>query len=605
MVTLRHHEVLLSSCIALTMGFLVTPLISAIFDDALLSQDVPSTALRGVLRPANSSLTGQFTYEAYNHLWHDRPLPAFTAPGFAMLPLVPNNTTKPLPNQEDWVTNAEEVGDDWKTNIEAWTANTTLFEAEMECEPSAPILIETTTDLRIRVNITSIGGEYSVNLCDQKERNFTLPEVLKTPIDPPNSHDESPCDGYTTFITPWTAIAQRVDSGPHSVNGSEVYLFGWASSASMEWPYRDLGPHPTNITAIFCTTRYYSQTLTATFEMPKGNLTEVYHRGAREPFLDLLNFDAIINGDTGASPTDANNDDSIFGYRPAQTPNDDTQLLLRFGVRDSYFDHNPFVTNTEYNSDTSSHSTVYIDNINGLPGFALSRTPLAMLATLLDPTKLASIYRMALQTMFALAVTQEMVSVDQNSSDTIPVTRTVFLKGFKVNTPWARGAQGGLVMVVLMAALLAVLMRQRPCNLDGEPNSLAEALRLLAASPEVCTEMENAEFHRPEKLAEVLNDGQGLYTLHLIPGHGPRILRTSAAVQWHSQPLTPGKPNQEPWMGQLWQLRFITGLIFLTFFWVVGLLMSAAFAISRTAHGKHFSYLILIIDLINQSINPV
>lgn len=157
-----------------------------------------------------------------------------------------------------------------------------------------------------------------------------------------------------------------------------------------------------------------------------------------------------------------------------------------------------------------------------------------------------------------------------------------------------------MVVVALMAALLTELMRRRPCNLDGEPNSLAEALRLLAASPEVCTEMDNAEFHRPEELAEVLNDGQGLYTLDLVPGHGPRILRTSAAFRKHSGPLTPGKPNQEPWTGQLWQLKSTTGLIFLTLFLVVGLLLSVAFGFSRTALGKHFSFLILMLfDSIN------
>lgn len=600
MMTFRHHEVLLSSCIALTMGFLVTPLISAIFDDALLSHDIPATALRGVLHPVtvNSTLSGQFTYEAYNNLWHDRPLPAFTEPEYAMLPLVPNNTTKPLPTQEDWVTNTEEVGDDWKTNIEVWTANTTLFEAEMECEPAAPIVVETITGHRIRVNITSKGGEYSVNLCDQKERTFTITEALRMPFDPittrsPISYGELPCDGYTTFLTPWTSIAQRVNSSRRSPNGSEVYLFGWASGPSSSWPYLDLGPHPTNITAIFCTTRYYSQPVTATFEMPHGKPVEVNRTSVREPFLDLLNFDAIINGVTQASPTDANNaDDSIFGYRPAQAPNDDSQLRLRFGDRSSTID-GLFVTNAEYNSDKSSHSEVYIDNINGLSGFALSRTSLDMLPTLLDPNNLTSIYRTALQTTFALAVTQEMVSVDQDASDTIPVTRTIFLKGFKVNTPWARGAQGGLVVVALMATLMTVLIRRRPCNLDGEPNSLAEALRLLAASPEVCTEMENAEFHRPEELAKVLIEGQGLYILDLVPGHGPRVLRTSAAFRNHSQPLTPGKPNQEPWTERLWQLRFMTGLMFLTFFWVVGLLLSVAFAYSQTADGKCFSCQIL------------
>lgn len=532
MVLFRHHQVLLSSCITLTMGFLVTPLISAIFDDALLSYDIPATALRGVLRPvtANSTLSGQFTYEAYNIFWRNRTLPPFTEPEYAMLPLIPNNTTKTLLNQEDWVTNTEEDGDDWKSNIEIWTANTTLFEAQMECEPTDRIDFKTRKNSGVSVNITSTSGEYSVNICDRKKLDPEIPKSLfaSNTTHSPISDDQFRCDGYTRFIAPWTAIAQRVNSSSRTVNCSEVYLFGWASGPSKYWVSEDPAPPPTNITAIFCTTRYYSQSVTATLEMPNGKLVKVHRTGVREPFLDLLNFDAIINGDTGAlaaSLIDPNNaDDSSFGYRPAQAPNDDSQLQQRFDLR-------PWYANVLFGSDTdqSSHSMVYIDNINGLPGLALSNVSKDALPTQFDPKELESTYRKALRKIFAIAVTLEMVSVDQNALDTISVMRTIFRKGFKVNTPWARGAQVGLLVVVLMATLLIVLMRRRPCNLDGEPNSLAEALRLLGASPDLCTEMENAEFHRPEELAEVFNDGQGLYTLDLVPGYGPRILRTSAA----------------------------------------------------------------------------
>lgn len=602
MVTFRHHQVLLSSCIALTMGFLVTPLISTMFDEALLSHAIPATALRGVLRPvtANSTLSSQFTYEAYNNFWRNRTLPPFTEPEYAMLPLIPNNTTKAFLNQEDWVTNADEDGDDWKTNIEEWTANTTLFEAQMACEPTKRIVFKIRKDSSISVNITSKGGEYSVNICDWEEPNPEIPKKLfaSNTTRFPISDDEFQCDGYTRFIAPWTAIAQRVNSSSLAVKGSAAYLFGWASGPSRYRLSPGPAPPPTKITAIFCTTHYYSQTVTATFEMPNGKLVKLHHTGVREPFLDLLNFDAIINGDTEAltaSPIDPNNaDDSIFGYRPAQAPNDDSQLQQRFDLR-------PYYANVLYGTDTdkSSHSMVYMDNINGLPGLALSNVSKDALPTQLDPKELESTYRKTVQKLFAIAVTLEMVSVDQNAIDTISVMRTIFRKGFNVNTPWARGAQGGLVVVALMATLLILLTRRRPCNLDGEPNSLAEALRLLAASPEVCTEMENAEFHRPEELAEVLNDGHGLYALDLVPGYGPRILRTSAAFRKHSEPLTPGKPNQQPWTGHLWQLRFMTGLIFLTFFWVVGLLLSVAFGFSRTPHGKHFSCLILMCDSIN------
>lgn len=618
---------MLSSCIALSMGFLVTPLIAGIFDDALLPRLVPDTDIRGALRPVtpNSTLSGAFTYTAYHAEWLNGSFPAFTTPEYAVLPVGLDYT-------------GETFGG------ETWTAQTTLYEAELTCERAGSIVITSSNDTGISANITSRDGAYHVNLCDQREKNFALLQYiadvnaahaaqvralasaqasaqvfrgnrasqviqtgqnfaafqgaapltrsLSTRSDEPNLQ----CHGFTTFITPWTAIAQRVLYAPTAVNGSDVYLYGWASGASPSWPSTDSAPHPTNITALFCTTRYYSQAVTAIFGMPDGNVIGVNRTGVREPFIDLLNFDEIINGETGAlaTPPEAKNSDgAIFGlgYRPAQAPNADSQLQRWLGVRPANVS-SLFVVIEENEIDTSSHSSVYIDNVNGLPGLALSDLSPDNFGELLDPMKLAEVYQSALRTMFALAVTGEMVYVDsRNSSNFVPVMRSIWVKGFRVNTLWARGSQGGLLVVVMMAILLTVMTGRRPCNLDGEPNSLAEALRLLAASPEVSAEMENAEFHDPKDLVEVFKEGGGYYVLDLVPGQGPRVLRTTA-VRKHSRLQAPGKGKQEPWMEQLWQLRVISGMAFMTFFGVVGVLLAVAFAYSRSTDGKYISDLI-------------
>lgn len=334
------------------------------------------------------------------------------------------------------------------------------------------------------------------------------------------------CHGFTTFITPWTAIAQRVLFGPGAEDGSDVYLYGWASGSSPSCPSTDSAPQPTNITALFCATRYYSQPVTASFRLP-GYVISLNQTGVREPFDNVLNFDAIINGETGAlaTPIDAKNSDGAIiglGYRPAQAPNADSQLQRRFGVRPANMTA-LFRVIDENEIDTASHSSVYIDNVNGLPGLALSHVSADNLEELLDPTKLAEVYESALQTMFALAVT-----------------------GFRVNTLWARGSQAGLIAVAMMTTMLTVTIRRKPCNLDGELNSLVEALRLLAASLELTAEMGNAEFHHPKDLIEVFNDGEGRYTLDLVPGRGPRVIRASAVLD-HSRLPAPAHREQEPW----------------------------------------------------------
>lgn len=608
------------------MSFLVTPLISGIFDDTMLLRTVADTGTRATFHPfnENSTLSGAFTYVAYHVNWLSGSFPEFTTPTFALLPV---NSHPRLVGKE------------------TWTAETILFEAKLVCEKAASINIQSTESDGITVKIVSQGGAYTVTLCDQKKKNFALlqhiaevnaahaasvappppslpfaisfgptRETLQTtnptslannrlgrpirrsaprpttisPRQVGSAADNETCDGFTTFITPWTAIAQRVLGAQTGGNASEVYLYGWASGVNPPWPTIDSAPRPTNITALFCRTNYYSQRVAANFSMPDGIVEGVNRVGTRNTFVNLRNFDQIINGEMAALSTPVLAKNAVgdlfgLGYQPAQVPNADSQLQRKLGVRPKNVTK-LFVTVEEGLIDASSHSSVYIDNVNGLPGLALSDRTLDNLGELLDPKKLAAAYERALQTMFALAVAVEMVQPDEDSPEAVAVVRRLLTKGYVVNNLWARGSQGGLAVVVVAATLLAVSISRRSCKLDGEPNSLAEALRLLAASPDVSVEMENSEFHDPKALLRVFKEGGGKYTLDLVPEQGSRVRASN--VRKHAKLPANIDGKRRPWRKQLWALRGISGIGFLTFFGVVGVLLSIAFAYSRSHGGE-------------------
>lgn len=158
-----------------------------------------------------------------------------------------------------------------------------------------------------------------------------------------------------------------------------------------------------------------------------------------------------------------------------------------------------------------------------------------------------------------------------------------------MNKAWAQGTLAGLVFTMVLVAILTVVLRRRPCNLDGEPNSIAAALRLLYHSPDLCRKMENSEFHPPRKIQEVLDGGDERYKLELVPGEGPRIRVFGGGDGRSSKELLPPPEetyfpsayNQKPWA-----LRMVPGVSFLTCFILVTLILIATFSYARTHDGK-------------------
>lgn len=561
----RHYVVMLSSCITVLISFLITPLISGMFDDRILERFVPGNATRGRVLPGSGesqTLSADFTYVAYDYAWLGGALPAFTTPEYAVLPVV----------------NGTRVDD----GGESWRAESTLFEAELTCETAASIDVSYSQDRGVSMNIASQTGGYTIHLCDQSiKRTVRMKTVLKLP-----AYD---CDAYTTFITPWTSIATRMASHDNKnqgwKNGSAVYMYAWASGPDPSWQSTPGAfPLPTNVTALFCMTSYYSQPVTANFTMPYGQVRHVDRTGDRTLFIDVANFDEVIDGQWDAVSIQIDNGTLGLGHLPSQVPNVDSQLRRRFGPRPANLTKY-FGPDREDVIDASSHSLVYITNVYALSGFALSNRKPDNLGDLLDPKTLAAAYKTALQALFAIAITSELVDLRGDNIETVPVMRRVWSKGFIVNHIWARGSQGGLVAVILMVVVLILMIERRPCNLDGEPNSLAEALRLLAASPELSAEMENAEFHAPKEILKVFNEGGGRYTLDLVRDKGPRV--QAIGVQEHARlPVaTATEEGHKPWVEKIWPLGWRSGAGFVLGFGVIVMLLTVAFSFSYILHG--------------------
>lgn len=345
-------------------------------------------------------------------------------------------------------------------------------------------------------------------------------------------------------------------------------------------------PPPAEITAIFCKSTYYSQSVTADVKMPSGEIQKFSPKGERTVF-ELPDLDRVVNAvnNTLGTPSGAKNSAGelvAFGYLPPLVPNVDSQLRRRLGGRPE----NELFGESLYDRlsvhDPSSHSAVFMGNVHSISGMAMAHRTKDNLQEMLDPEVLAAEYKKALQLWFSLVVALEMVDVDAGSVEAVDVMRHVSMKGYRVDRLWARGAQGGLVAVAAMVVVLSVLIRRRRCMLDGEPNSIAESLRLLAVSPELSEEMENAEFYSPEDILKVFDSGKGRYILE-DSGEGARV--RAVGVQEHAKLLAPSEENRKPWMEKLWPLRTGSGVVFLAFFGVVVVLLAAAFAHSQLHDG--------------------
>lgn len=494
--------------------------------------------------------SSRFSYVTYNYLWENGPLPAFTTPDYTLLPF--GNVTR--------IGEADEI----------WVVETTLFEAELTCEALNVFDISNPED----------GLQFLVNW----ELNWTICERPNDDQAPPDCYDYLPLD-----VT-WASLNTRLFS---TKNDSDTnYLFAWVA---VNDPFSDTKKNAThdaiNITAIHCMDQYYSQAVTAKVKMPSGEIRSVERTGTRDVF-NLIQFTNIIDGMGGAavsfeiSDADGVGGPAPFGTFPLQLANIDTRLQQTLGQPPIDPNRVQIPVNFRYMTDDRSKSIVYIPYAKSLSALVLSSRTKDNIGEFLNPAVLIASYQQALKLWFALAIAVEMV--DRDVVESVPVVRQVDARGFAVDSLWARGTQSGLAIVVVMVGVLTWLIGSRVCNLDGEPNSLAEALRLISTCPELSQHMENAEYYSPMEMLERFSIHSAQYFL-IAGAKGPQLRKVDVVLQNGGlvEDVMNDKPQPfKPWKKKMWALRTGCGVGFVFGTGLILAILTALFIISRIEQGK-------------------
>lgn len=346
-------------------------------------------------------------------------------------------------------------------------------------------------------------------------------------------------------------------------------------------------PVPRNLTALFCTTSYFSQPASVSFAMPSGVVTTVAPHGVSTRFTGIASFEGAVAGAFHPDITANDNnsaDITAFGDTPQQLPNVDRQLIEHFGGRPAVVQQ--LLTPLEdLSTREESNSSVYMDDVYALSWYVLANMTARTLDDLLVPETLARRYEKALQQWFALAVSIEIVD-SGGPQQTHEVSRLRRAKGFKVSRLWARGAEAGVAVVVLIAVVLAAGIMSRTSNLDGEPNTIAAALRLLDASPELCHEMQDAEFFTPAQIRSKLEQGNHRFRLELVPGVGPRVVVVSESPQLVGRVAAQAGTGAQAYAEEQPMLRAEAGAALIFFVGAVAALLTVVFTLSILWGGE-------------------
>lgn len=531
----------LSSLILLLMNLMIVPLVPNIFDKSTLFQSIPDNTTRASFNMTGRNVSEDFTYPAYARAWNNGELLPFMTDSFALLPVRP--------------------GARRFAAVETWTVETTLFEAGMKCEGARPPQIGYVNG-SLTVNITSSDGVNEVRMCDAGA------------LEKGAQVDSDNCDLHTGFIAPWTSIFHKIGN---TNNSPASYMYAWASgpptppNITFNFTY----PPPTNITAIFCTPVYHSETVNATFSMPSGKVLNISRSGVQKPLPALGGFNGILNGKVERHITGEGLVYGLpvrFGYPPGAVVSVELGLIKKFGMSSRPLRPRKL--------QGGSRSNVYNTDTNVLSAFALFGQTNETLGELLDARALENSNTRALKIMFAFAMATEMDRM-HNNTHLVAVERRVQMASITVNQSWALAARVGLSVIVLLTVILVFLIKGRPCKLDGEPNSLAASLRLLAASPGLSEVMRSAEFYKPDELRTEMEKVDVSFKLDVLPGQGPAIHVTGGT----GGAILEERKDQAVPVEAPWALRIITGAVFLASFAIVAMLLIFSFAYSRTHNG--------------------
>ncbi|KAI5847631.1 hypothetical protein DFP73DRAFT_583419 [Morchella snyderi] len=544
----RHYTVFTASLLVLISTLVLTPLTAGLFDNTFLTLAASDSTTHRLLRwsfnyPSEfdkyndtiGSYSSRHEYLAYNHGWLNGSLPPFTTAEYAL---------SPWAAAESVLDGTQEEGA-WPAGrgVEMWTGETVLYEADLVCEEAIPNPFYVDGYGLFGYNLSSATtpylsypvwdvGLFNISSLDYPPELVNLSETGQIPVFDTWSYYkererfQTGADWYALADLP-TLRTPLTEEQTDVLKATAVFM--WAQAPPPISPgynisvVAELGKRllPPRWSAIFCEPAYYSQPVTATVSMPSGAVENITRHGDRTvipsansssvvgDLLRNLNNGLIRSEQQDPRYYDANGNLVGLGQLPQKPADSGSHLVRRFG-------------GTEETMRVQAKSENLVQN--GFPAFALhSVAGNDTLESLLDWQVLARVYGDALKLTFAMLCTDEWVLGRTEANATVVVERSWKVRGFAASVGWARGLQGVLAALAVMAAGLGLVGTRRRCELDGEPGSLGASLGVLERSEGVRELLVGVEFHRMSTVARMLRVAGMRYRLVLEEGMGPRV----------------------------------------------------------------------------------
>ncbi|KAI5807837.1 hypothetical protein DFH27DRAFT_284816 [Peziza echinospora] len=143
-----------------------------------------------------------------------------------------------------------------------------------------------------------------------------------------------------------------------------------------------------------------------------------------------------------------------------------------------------------------------------------------------------NIFERVYKSLFALAMAAKMGNIAANPPKEIvtdAVSLTVIVessfRGFRPNKIWTRLGQGILALLTILVSVLGIVLWKRNLALEGEPNTLSEALHLLANSTTLRKKLTGAEYSSRSELREGLRREAAYMRFRAVlkPGKGTMV----------------------------------------------------------------------------------
>jgi hypothetical protein len=566
---------------------------AGLFDDSDLSHEIAHNTTFAALQWRNTSanyssatFSARYTYLAYGHAWLNGSLPPFTTPTYALAPWAEVDFNSSVIKRND--TDSAKLG-------QVWVGPSIRYEADLECDEAVKTPIVAEGVGTIGYNLTSPNGAVGEALW--------VPGVADTNDTDLMSRLEDVVPGFSAFVYKRSQDIFASGAAHYSLADmpnryfeyserdkyeefmdSMIYI--WTSALPRDWNNTRMGSGSRGLTAIYCRPRFYLQPVNATVLMPSGVIQNVSQTGDRilveqvdRSRLGEFYSDLHVGNTGGEVNLTAyrNNFYSLvgLGYLPPTQPDNLSQVLRRFGGSVEVPRVQPKFLG---------------EPARGFPAFAFNTQHNGTLDSLFDPQNLADMYRRALKLQFAMLCRDEWLNT---LAEEVPatITREVKTRGFRMNENWCRGVQAAFAVLAALTIVMIVLLWERRCVLDGEPNSLASALGLLQRSPELAKQLENSEFNPMSVVRRVLVRSGFRYRLGLEPGVGPRVdvLKDEDGIPVKILMEEPDEVLESKGYdkNKRWLENPTTGAFFAAFFFLMLVTMIVLYVYDEIREGEH------------------